>query len=105
MAGRLDGKVALITGGARGQGAAHARRLAEEGACVITGDVLDAEGEATAAKLRADGLDVDYVHLDVTARADWDHVVGSAVERHGGLDVLVNNAGIVHVNPLLDETL
>jgi NAD(P)-dependent dehydrogenase (short-subunit alcohol dehydrogenase family) len=105
MAGRLDGKVALITGGARGQGAAHARRLAEEGACVITGDVLDAEGEATAAKLRADGLDVDYVHLDVTSRADWDLVVGSAVERHGGLDVLVNNAGIVHVNPLLDETL
>jgi 3alpha(or 20beta)-hydroxysteroid dehydrogenase len=105
MAGRLDGKVALITGGARGQGAAHAQRLAEEGACVITGDVLDAEGEAAATKLRADGLDVEYVHLDVTSRADWDHVVRSAVERRGGLDVLVNNAGIVHVNPLLDETL
>jgi 3alpha(or 20beta)-hydroxysteroid dehydrogenase len=105
MAGRLDGKVALITGGARGQGAAHARRLAEEGACVITGDVLDAEGEATATELRADGLDVDYVHLDVTSRTDWDRVVRSSVERRGGLDVLVNNAGIVHVNPLLDETL
>jgi NAD(P)-dependent dehydrogenase (short-subunit alcohol dehydrogenase family) len=105
MAGRLDGKVVLITGGARGQGAGHARRLAEEGASVITGDVLDAEGEATAAALRADGLDVDYVRLDVTSRADWDQVVRGAVERHGGLDVLVNNAGIVHVNPLLGETL
>jgi 3alpha(or 20beta)-hydroxysteroid dehydrogenase len=105
VAGRLDGKVALVTGGARGQGAAHARRLAEEGARVITGDVLDAEGEATAAALRADGLDVDYRHLDVTSRADWEAAVSRAVERHGGLDILVNNAGIVHVNPLLDETL
>jgi NAD(P)-dependent dehydrogenase (short-subunit alcohol dehydrogenase family) len=105
MAGRLDGRTALITGGARGQGAAHARRLAEEGAHVVTGDVLDAEGEATAAKLRADGLDVDYLRLDVTSRADWDRAVGYTVERGGGLDVLVNNAGIIHVNPLLDETL
>ena len=105
MSGRVDGKVALITGGARGQGAAHARRLAEEGARVLTGDVLDADGEATAAKLRADGLIVDYLHLDVTSPADWARAVGSATERHGGLDVLVNNAGIVHVNPLLEETL
>jgi 3alpha(or 20beta)-hydroxysteroid dehydrogenase len=105
MAGRLDGKVALVTGGARGQGAAHARRLGEEAAHVITGDVLDAEGEATAAKLRADGLDVDYLRLDVTSRDDWRRAVGFAVQRHGGLDVLVNNAGIIHVNPLLDETL
>ena len=105
MAGRLDGKVALITGGARGQGAAHARRLAEEGARVITGDVLDADGEATGAELRADGLAVDYLHLDVTSPADWADAVGAATERHGGLDVLVNNAGIVHVNPLLEETV
>jgi 3alpha(or 20beta)-hydroxysteroid dehydrogenase len=105
MAGRLDGKVALITGGARGQGAAHARRLAEEGARVVTGDVLDAEGEATAAKLRADGLDVDYLHLDVTAPTDWARAVRYTTDRNGGLDVLVNNAGIVHVNPLVDETL
>jgi 3alpha(or 20beta)-hydroxysteroid dehydrogenase len=105
MAGRLDGKVALITGGARGQGAAHARRLAEEGARVVTGDLLDAEGEATAAKLRADGLDVDYLHLDVTAPTDWARAVRYTTDRNGGLDVLVNNAGIVHVNPLVDETL
>jgi 3alpha(or 20beta)-hydroxysteroid dehydrogenase len=94
MAGRLDRRVALISGGARGQGAAHARRLAEEGAVVIAGDVLDAEGAATAAMLRADGLDVDYLHLDVTSPADWTQAVGYAVERSGGLDVLVNNAGI-----------
>jgi 3alpha(or 20beta)-hydroxysteroid dehydrogenase len=105
MGGRLDGKVALITGGARGQGAAHAQRLAEEGARVMTGDVLDADGEATAAKLRADGLVVDYLHLDVTSPTEWARAVGTATERHGGLDVLVNNAGIIHVNPLLEETL
>jgi len=105
MPGRLDGKVALITGGARGQGASHARRLAEEGARVITGDVLDADGEATAAKLRADGLPVDYLHLDVTSPAEWARAVGTATERHGGVDVLVNNAGIIHVNPMLEETL
>jgi NAD(P)-dependent dehydrogenase (short-subunit alcohol dehydrogenase family) len=104
VTGRLTGKVALITGGARGQGAAHAQRLAEEGASVITGDVLDAEGEEMAAKLRADGLAVDYLRLDVTSSADWSRAVQFAADR-GGLDVLVNNAGIVHVNPLLEETL
>jgi len=105
MAGRLDGKVALISGGARGQGAAHARRLAEEGAVVITGDVLDAEGEATAAALRADGLHVRYRHLDVTSPTDWAAAVAQAVDEAGGLDVLVNNAGIVHVAPLVEERL
>ena len=68
---RLAGRVALITGGARGQGASHAERLAREGATVITGDVLDDAGEETAARLRADGLDVTYRHLDVTDPDDW----------------------------------
>ena len=103
--GRLAGKVAIITGAARGQGASHARRLAEEGAHVLAVDVLDEAGEATAAQLRADGLAVDYHRLDVTSPDDWARVVRVAVEEHGRLDVLVNNAGIIHVNPLLEERL
>lgn len=105
MAGRLEGKVVVVTGGARGLGAGHAQRLAEEGARVIIGDVLDAEGEQTAAALEAKGLTVHFLHLDVTSREDWRRVIAAAVERFGGLDVLVNNAGIIHINPLLEETL
>ena len=99
--GRLDGRVAIVTGGARGQGASHAERLAREGATVITVDVLDAAGEQTADRLRADGLDVGYRHLDVTDPAGWQALVADC-ER---LDVLVNNAGIIHVSPLVEETL
>lgn len=72
---------------------------------MITGDVLDTEGEAAASALRAEGLDVEYRRLDVTSPRDWQDAVGAAVDRHGGLDVLVNNAGIIHVNPLLQERL
>ena len=97
---RLSGKTALITGGARGQGAAHARRLCEEGASVVFGDVLDELGERHAADLRADGHDARYVHLDVTDPRQWDAAVGSCSR----LDVLVNNAGIVRVAPIVDET-
>jgi NAD(P)-dependent dehydrogenase (short-subunit alcohol dehydrogenase family) len=99
--GRLDGRVAIISGGARGQGASHAERLAREGATVISVDVLDAAGELTAERLRADGLDVSYRHLDVTDPAGWKAAVAEC-ER---LDVLVNNAGIIHVSPLIEETL
>jgi NAD(P)-dependent dehydrogenase (short-subunit alcohol dehydrogenase family) len=105
MAGRLDGKVVVVTGGARGLGAGHAQRLAEEGARVVIGDILDAEGTQTAAALEAKGLAVHFQHLDVTSRADWRRVIAATVERFGGLDVLVNNAGIIHINPLLEETL
>ena len=101
MSGRLDGRVAIVTGGARGQGASHAERLAREGARVICVDVLDAVGEETAARLRDGGLDVAYRHLDVTDQDGWKGVVADC----GRLDVLVNNAGIIHVAPLLEETL
>lgn len=104
MSGRLAGKVALISGGARGQGAAHAELFAEEGASVVLGDILDAEGEATAAALVERGFAASYVHLDVTQDADWRAAVAHAEERHGKLDVLVNNAGILGMPGILEET-
>ncbi|MEU6512469.1 glucose 1-dehydrogenase [Streptomyces sp. NPDC046942] len=88
---RLNGKIALITGAARGIGATVAQAMAAEGAKVVIGDVLDEEGNAVAQKI---GPSATYVHLDVTNRDDWDSAVGAAVDTYGGLDVLVNNAGI-----------
>jgi NAD(P)-dependent dehydrogenase (short-subunit alcohol dehydrogenase family) len=99
----LQGRVALVTGGARGQGASHARRLACDGATVFAADVLDEAGEGTAASLRAEGLDVGYRHLDVTSADDWRLTVDEIRSRHGRLDILVNNAGIIHVTLLTDE--
>jgi cyclopentanol dehydrogenase len=93
--GRLDGKVALISGGARGQGAAEAKLCAREGAKVVLGDVLDTQGKQVEAEIRAAGGDATYVHLDVTREADWREAVEMAVHSYGKLDVLVNNAGIV----------
>jgi len=104
-AGRLDGRVAVITGGARGQGAAHALRLASEGAVVVIGDVLDAEGTATQKELVDKGLDVTYVHLDVADPQSWHDVRDLVDERFGRLDILVNNAGIIHVTALADESV
>src|SRR5262245_61429397 len=93
--GRLDGKVALISGGARGQGAAEAETFAREGARVVFGDVRDHEGKKVEAAIRAGGSDAVYVHLDVTSEADWQNAVQTVLARHGRLDVLVNNAAIV----------
>ena len=93
--GRLDGKVALISGGARGQGAAEARMFASEGACVVFGDILDDDGRRVEAEIRELGGQATYVHLDVTSEADWAAAVNRAVSEYGKLDVLVNNAGIV----------
>ena len=91
MTMRLEGKVALISGGARGMGAAEARLFVDEGASVVLGDVLDAEGEAVAKELGDSG---HFVHLDVRSETEWTEAVATAVDRYGGLDVLVNNAGI-----------
>ena len=92
--GRLDGKVALISGGARGQGAAEARMFAQEGAKVVIGDLLDAEGMAVAAEIAEQGGDALYVHLDVTSEDDWREAIQAAVSSFGKLNVLVNNAAI-----------
>ena len=91
---RLEGKVALITGAARGQGAAEARMFAQEGAKVILADVTDQEGMAVAAEIAEAGGDALYMHLDVTNEEEWDTAIQSAVSSFGKLDILVNNAGI-----------
>jgi cyclopentanol dehydrogenase len=92
--GRLDGKVALISGGARGQGAAEARMFAQEGAKVVIGDLLDTEGIAVAAEIAEAGGDALYVHLNVTSEDDWREAIQAAVSSFGKLNVLVNNAAI-----------
>ncbi|MDO8705406.1 MAG: glucose 1-dehydrogenase [Sulfuricaulis sp.] len=91
---RLDGKVVLITGAARGIGAATARAMAHEGAKVCLCDILDEHGKALADELQADGAEAMYLHLDVTSEEAWSAVVLQATQRFGGVDVLVNNAGI-----------
>jgi len=91
MPGQLEGRVAVVTGSARGIGEAIARRFAREGALVFVTDINDAAGEAVAASL---GSAADYRRLDVRAEADWERVTNEAIERHGRLDVVVNNAGI-----------
>lgn len=102
---RLIDRTILVTGGARGQGAAHAERLSSEGARVYVADVLDGIGSAYAAELQAVGRDVTYIHLDVTSPTDWAASRQLIRERSGRLDGLVNNAGIIHVTPIEQETL
>lgn len=101
-AGRLAGKVALITGAARGQGESEARLFAAEGARVALGDLLDDEGKAVAESLGEAAL---YRHLDVTQEESWAEFVAAAAERFGRIDVLVNNAGIAPVTPIRDLAL
>lgn len=100
--GRLDGKVAIITGGARGMGGAHGTRFVAEGARVLLTDVLDDDGAALARDL---GGDAAFVHHDVASEADWSAVVQTAVERFGGLDIVVNNAGVHWTRAIEDETV
>jgi 3alpha(or 20beta)-hydroxysteroid dehydrogenase len=101
---RLENKVALISGGARGQGAAEVRLFAREGARVVFGDILDEEGRKVEAEVRELGGEAAYVHLDVVSEADWESAAGTAVARYGKLDILVNNAGVVSWGVLEDTT-
>jgi len=93
--GKLDGKVALISGGSRGQGAAEAETFAREGAKVVFGDIRDAEGKKVEEAIRKSGGDATYVHLDVTSENDWQGAVKTAVGLYGRLNILINNAAIV----------
>ena len=104
---RLDNKVALISGGARGMGAAEARMFAREGAKVVIGDVLDTEGRQVEAEINQAGGECVFLNLDVTQESEWQMAVEAAVTRFGKLDVLVNNAGIIRPGGqayLIEET-
>jgi 3alpha(or 20beta)-hydroxysteroid dehydrogenase len=102
MTGRLEGKTALITGGARGQGEAEARLFAAEGANVMVTDVLD----ALLVKVAADvGKRARCLRADVSSEDDWARAVAATLEAFGRLDVLVNNAAIYHVGRIEDERL
>ncbi len=90
----LNGATVIVTGAARGQGAAEAQVLCDSGASVLVADVLDEQGESLAAELRQAGATAEFRHLDVTSQDDWEAAVSWVVETWGGIDALVNNAGI-----------
>jgi NAD(P)-dependent dehydrogenase (short-subunit alcohol dehydrogenase family) len=101
---RLAGRVALISGAARGQGAAEARLFAREGAAVVLGDVRHEQGEAVARQIEATGGRARYLPLDVTREQDWAAAVALAEREYGRLDVLVNNAGILGRPGMMETT-
>ncbi len=94
MGQRVAGKVAIVTGGASGIGRASAVRLADEGATVVVTDIQDEAGKTAVAEIEASGGTAQFAHHDVTSEDEWVALVASVVAEHGGLDVLVNNAGI-----------
>ena len=102
--GRVARKVALVTGAASGQGAAHARLLAKEGADVICVDIATEAGEEIAEGIRCDGGSAEFRRLDVGSHADWRAVVADVVARWTRIDVLVNNAGVIRTAGFIDET-
>jgi 3alpha(or 20beta)-hydroxysteroid dehydrogenase len=102
--GRVQDKVALVTGGARGQGAEHARALAREGAHVVITDVSDDAGADLAEEIKQTGARARYHHLDVSDAAAWEAVVADVVDELGSLDILVNNAGIATYASITDCT-
>jgi 3alpha(or 20beta)-hydroxysteroid dehydrogenase len=100
--GRVDGRVAIVTGAARGMGKAEAKLLADEGARVVIADLLDAEGQEVADSLGPSGR---FVHTDVRDESAWRHLLDETVSAFGVPDVLINNAGILHVAPIIDMEL
>ncbi len=102
--GRVDGKVALISGASRGIGAQVAKRLAEEGASVLLTDILEDTNDVVG-EIRKKGRDAHFVHHDVTSEQDWNSAVEAAQDQFGGLDILVNNAGIFLSKSIAETTL
>jgi 3alpha(or 20beta)-hydroxysteroid dehydrogenase len=102
---RLAGKVAVISGGARGMGASEAQLFLDEGAKVVITDVLDDAGKQTAQRLSPDGSRCIFMHHDVTNEADWATVVAESISAFGQIDILVNNAGIFERGSVLDTSL
>ncbi len=102
MPGRLSEKVAIVTGGARGTGAAIAQRFAQEGAHVVVADVLDERGRAAVAEI---GARARYEHCDVSSENDWAALVAATLDAHGAVHVLVNNAAILRLAAIADTTV
>ena len=102
--GRLDGKVAFISGGARGMGAEEARLFAREGAKVAIGDILEEDGRRVEAEINESGGDCLFLRLDVTSEVNWQSAISATVSRFGALHILVNNAGIGGVGGLVEDT-
>ena len=100
---RLENKVALISGGAKGMGAVEAKLFAKEGAKIVIGDLLEAEGRQVEAEINETGGECLFVPLDVTDENQWQQAVAAAVGRFGKLDILINNAGIFRTSPV-EET-
>ena len=101
MAGRVEGKVAIITGGAMGMGEADARLLVAEGAKVVIGDIAEAQGRAVAADIGPNAL---FVKLDVSSAESWANIVAEAEKAFGPVTILVNNAGVIDMAPLDEMT-
>ena len=101
---RLDGKVAFISGGARGMGACEAQLFASEGARVAIGDVLEDAGQRLAAAIGETGGECLFLPLDVTSESQWERAIASVVARFGRLDILVNNAGVGATNARVEDT-
>ncbi len=100
---RLEGKVALISGGTGGQGSTEVKLFCQEGAKVVFGDLDDEKGKALESEIRKTGGEASYVHLDVTSESDWQNAVSKAVKLYAGIDILVNNAGVL-LTKRLEET-